>query len=681
MKKIVATILACLLATFGINPGMHVQAAATDTVNIPDQNLLEGLKDLLDKPFATSLTEADLAQLDNAAINYSNPAQAAVPGRVSDLTGLEFATNMTQLDISASDVSDITPIINLPKLKRIVGVNTALTSLEGIQNLPSLEQLELGGDYIQDFSPLLGAKNLTSFSYESYRWLSSDYSAIDDISILAEMPNLQILNLNDNEVSDLSPLSGNSSIQTLILNKNNVQQLAPLENMNNLEVLYLNQNDLTSLDDLATLEGLEILYADSNHIVDVSSLNHLFNTMIKGSDDYKGLQINNQTITLPAITVKQGDTAVSQNPTKGLDSQVMAVQSASNEGQISSDSKTISWDNMTSDTTVTYNVAATDQSAAGVDFSYSLKVSQPIKVVDDTYSEVTVNYVDTDGNTLAPSDTLSGVVGDNYTSTAKDIDGWILQATPDNATGVFSDTAQTVTYVYEKEVIPAQDVTVKYVDGDGNDLATADTLSGNIGDNYTSTAKDIDGWILQATPDNATGLFSNTAQTVTYVYEKEVVPAQDITVKYVDSDGNDLAAADTLSGNIGDNYTSTAKDIDGWVLQTTPDNATGLFSDTAQTVTYIYEEASNDVMPTPPADDSTDNNNDTTDTDGKIPSTNIDVQEKNVIKDPTSNNPEKVKTSLPKTGDSAVDSGILVGLGALLLGALAAFTRRQRKTK
>ncbi|WP_088825569.1 MucBP domain-containing protein [Listeria goaensis] len=611
MKKIVATILACLLATFGINPGMHVQAAATDTVNIPDQNLLEGLKDLLDKPFATSLTEADLAQLDNAAINYSNPAQAAVPGRVSDLTGLEFATNMTQLDISASDVSDITPIINLPKLKRIVGVNTALTSLEGIQNLPSLEQLELGGDYIQDFSPLLGAKNLTSFSYESYRWLSSDYSAIDDISILAEMPNLQILNLNDNEVSDLSPLSGNSSIQTLILNKNNVQQLAPLENMNNLEVLYLNQNDLTSLDDLATLEGLEILYADSNHIVDVSSLNHLFNTMIKGSDDYKGLQINNQTITLPAITVKQGDTAVSQNPTKGLDSQVMAVQSASNEGQISSDSKTISWDNMTSDTTVTYNVAATDQSAAGVDFSYSLKVSQPIKVVDDTYSEVTVNYVDTDGNTLAPSDTLSGVVGDNYTSTAKDIDGWILQTTPDNATGVFS----------------------------------------------------------------------NTAQTVTYVYEKEVVPAQDITVKYVDSDGNDLATADTLSGNIGDNYTSTAKDIDGWVLQTTPDNATGLFSDTAQTVTYIYEEASNDVMPTPPADDSTDNNNDTTDTDGKIPSTNIDVQEKNVIKDPTSNNPEKVKTSLPKTGDSAVDSGILVGLGALLLGALAAFTRRQRKTK
>ncbi|WP_088815339.1 MULTISPECIES: MucBP domain-containing protein [Listeria] len=681
MKKIVATILACLLATFGINPGMHVQAAATDTVNIPDQNLLEGLKDLLDKPFATSLTEADLAQLDNAAINYSNPAQAAVPGRVSDLTGLEFATNMTQLDISASDVSDITPIINLPKLKRIVGVNTALTSLEGIQNLPSLEQLELGGDYIQDFSPLLGAKNLTSFSYESYRWLSSDYSAIDDISILAEMPNLQILNLNDNEVSDLSPLSGNSSIQTLILNKNNVQQLAPLENMNNLEVLYLNQNDLTSLDDLATLEGLEILYADSNHIVDVSSLNHLFNTMIKGSDDYKGLQINNQTITLPAITVKQGDTAVSQNPTKGLDSQVMAVQSASNEGQISSDSKTISWDNMTSDTTVTYNVAATDQSAAGVDFSYSLKVSQPIKVVDDTYSEVTVNYVDTDGNTLAPSDTLSGVVGDNYTSTAKDIDGWILQTTPDNATGVFSNTAQTVTYVYEKEVIPAQDVTVKYVDSDGNDLATADTLSGNIGDNYTSTAKDIDGWVLQTTPDNATGLFSDTAQTVTYVYEKEVIPAQDVTVKYVDGDGNDLAAADTLSGNIGDNYTSTAKDIDGWVLQTTPDNATGLFSDTAQTVTYIYEEASNDVMPTPPADDSTDNNNDTTDTDGKIPSTNIDVQEKNVIKDPTSNNPEKVKTSLPKTGDSAVDSGILVRLGALLLGALAVFTRRQRKTK
>ncbi|MBC1517147.1 MucBP domain-containing protein, partial [Listeria immobilis] len=138
--------------------------------------------------------------------------------------------------------------------------------------------------------------------------------------------------------------------------------------------------------------------------------------------------------------------------------------------------------------------------------------------------------------------------------------------------------------------IAGQDVTVRYVDGAGNELAPTDILSGNVGDTYTSTAKDIEGWLLETTPENATGTFSDTAQTVTYVYEKEVVAGQDVTVRYADGAGNELAPTDTLSGNVGDTYTSTAKDIEGWLLETAPENAIGTFSDTAQTVTYVYEK-------------------------------------------------------------------------------------------
>ncbi|MBC1517148.1 MucBP domain-containing protein [Listeria immobilis] len=680
MKKIAIIMLVCFLTTFGISSGIHAQAATTDTVNIPDQNLLEGLKKLLNKRFATSLTEGDLAQLDNAAINYSNPSQAYVPGKVSDLTGLEYATNMTQIDFSASYVSDLTPIVHLPNLKKITGVGTSLRSLDGIQNLPALENLELGADYIQDFSPLLEAKNLTSFSYDSYRWLSSDYSAISDLTILSEMQKLQTLNLNWNEVSDLSPLRGNDTIQTLNLNHNKVQDLAPLEDMNNLEILYLNQNELTSLDDLSALEGMKILYADSNHIVDISALNPLFNSMLKGDDDYKGLQINNQTITLPTITIKQGEIATSTNPTKGLDGQVMPIQTASNEGEVASDSKTVSWDNVTADTNATYNIAATDQSAAGVDFSYSLQVTQPIKVLAANASEVNVKYVDTEGNELAPTDTLSGVVGDAYSTTAKTIDGWKLKESPENATGTFSDTAQTVTYVYEKAAVAGQDVTVQYVDGAGNELATSDTLSGNVGDTYTSTAKAIDGWNLKTTPENATGTFSDTAQTVTYVYEKEAVAGQDVTVQYVDGAGNELATSDTLSGNVGDTYTSTAKAIDGWKLKTTPENATGTFSDTTQTVTYVYEKNTDDIIPLPLPEEPTTPSDDKI-TDGKsnvTPTGKMSIQP-TVTKEPTKQ--AKEKSSLPKTGDSTQNSGILGGLALLLFGIALFMRRPTRKNK
>jgi LPXTG-motif cell wall-anchored protein len=204
-----------------------------------------------------------------------------------------------------------------------------------------------------------------------------------------------------------------------------------------------------------------------------------------------------------------------------------------------------------------------------------------------TAAPVTVKYEDKDGNELATPDTLNGQVGDAYETSAKAIAGWALTEIPENAQGVFSDTAQTVTYVYEKAT--AAPVTVKYEDKDGNELATPDTLNGQVGDAYETSAKAIAGWAVTGTPANAQGTFGEKAQTVTYVYEKAT--AAPVTVKYEDKDGNELATPDTLNGQVGDAYETSAKAIAGWALTEIPENAQGVFSDTAQTVTYVYEKA------------------------------------------------------------------------------------------
>ncbi|MGT2601566.1 immunoglobulin-like domain-containing protein, partial [Enterococcus villorum] len=49
-------------------------------------------------------------------------------------------------------------------------------------------------------------------------------------------------------------------------------------------------------------------------------------------------------------------------------------------------------------------------------------------------------------------ETLNGTIGDSYETQAKEIDGYVLKETPENAKGIFSDKAQTVTYVYEADV-------------------------------------------------------------------------------------------------------------------------------------------------------------------------------------------------------------------------------------
>ncbi|MBC1334851.1 LPXTG cell wall anchor domain-containing protein [Listeria booriae] len=199
---------------------------------------------------------------------------------------------------------------------------------------------------------------------------------------------------------------------------------------------------------------------------------------------------------------------------------------------------------------------------------------------------VTVQYVDEQGVSIAPTEVLSGDFGKAYTSKAQHIAGYVLIETPTNATGVFTEQAQTVTYVYHKQT--AQPVTVQYVDESGASIALQETLTGEFGRPYTSEAKKLTGYVLTEAPANATGVFTNQAQTVIYMYHKQT--AQPVTVQYVDESGTAIAPQDILTGKFGQSYTSKAKVLSGYVLTETPMNATGVFTDQAQTVRYRYQK-------------------------------------------------------------------------------------------
>ncbi|AIS09772.1 hypothetical protein LACWKB8_1517 [Lactobacillus sp. wkB8] len=192
----------------------------------------------------------------------------------------------------------------------------------------------------------------------------------------------------------------------------------------------------------------------------------------------------------------------------------------------------------------------------------------------DTYvrlsGAVTVHYLDEAGKKLAEDKILNGKIGDSYSSEPQDIAGYVLKTTPANAKGTFTDKVQEVTYVYTNQV----KVLVHYVDQDGKPIAADETLSGKIGDDYP--AKEIAGYVIQTKPS---GKFSGTETEVTYVYTNQVK----VLAHYVDQDGKLIAADETLSGKIGDNYPD--KTIAGYIIQTKP---AGKFSSTETEVTYVY---------------------------------------------------------------------------------------------
>ncbi|EBH4262073.1 LPXTG cell wall anchor domain-containing protein [Listeria monocytogenes] len=247
--------------------------------------------------------------------------------------------------------------------------------------------------------------------------------------------------------------------------------------------------------------------------------------------------------------------------------------------------------------TATGNGYITIKSTLSTNSNPFAKVRVPITVTPPVKGgDVTVQYKDTTGAVLADSTTLFGNVGENYTTTAKTIDGYSLTTTPTNANGTFSTNPQTVTYTYTKDPI-AQSVTVNYIDTDGKTIAPTETLSGNIGENYTTTAKTIQGYTLTTTPANAKGTFSTEAQIINYIYEKNPDLAQPITVDYRSSTGQKISKSEVLTGNIGESYSTQPKTIAGYTLTTTPPNAKGTFTTNAQTVTYVYTPIAISALP------------------------------------------------------------------------------------
>ncbi|MBC2256714.1 MucBP domain-containing protein [Listeria booriae] len=290
---------------------------------------------------------------------------------------------------------------------------------------------------------------------------------------------------------------------------------------------------------------------------------------------------------------------------------------------------------------------------------------------------VTVRYTDTEGTSIHADTTLTGLFTEPYTSTAVSVPGYALKTSPANATGTYSEKAQTVTYVYEK--IATGPVTVQYVDEQGVSIAPTEVLTGDYGKAYTSKAQHIAGYVLIETPTNATGVFTEQAQTVTYVYHKQT--AQPVTVQYVDESGASIALQETLTGEFGRPYTSEAKKLTGYVLTEAPANATGVFTNQAQTVRYRYQKI---ALPAPDTDSSSPDTS--TNGPGDSPSTQqpltSDTNSKGTTLAPSATTQrqaippvsevpvvKKAIETLPSTGDKNASSGILVaGISSLLAG-------------
>ena len=184
--------------------------------------------------------------------------------RIRDLTGLEFATNLTHLTLMDNWVSDISSLKNLTNLRGLNLGDNQVSDISPLKNLTNLIYLTLSGNRISDISPLRNLTNLDTLVLVK--------SNISDISPLKNLTNLTELSLGDNQISDISPLKNLTNLTELSLGDNQISDVSPLKNLRDLKELSLANNQITDISSLENLRRLKELRLANNQITYVPSL-------------------------------------------------------------------------------------------------------------------------------------------------------------------------------------------------------------------------------------------------------------------------------------------------------------------------------------------------------------------------------------------------------------------------
>lgn len=209
------------------------------------------------------------------------------------LGGESFTTDVTNLTISDTEVTDISVLAQCKNLQELILYSKSIDDYAPLSNLPVLNLLSFYGTTI-DLQKLSSAlsdsqtlkvlgfhvlkiddpSHISDFHYlEELNIVGCDFS---DLTPLEKMTNLTRLFLRGNEITTLAPLSGLITLQWLDASDNEkITDLCPISNLAQLQTLSMDHCNITDITPLEGLKNLETVTFEANHITDLTPLSNL----------------------------------------------------------------------------------------------------------------------------------------------------------------------------------------------------------------------------------------------------------------------------------------------------------------------------------------------------------------------------------------------------------------------
>jgi len=249
------------------------------------------------------LTVADLQGLASLSIRNRG---------ITNLFGLQFASNLTRLDVSQNRITDLTSLGALYKLQSLEldDNQSAIGTLLPLSGLTNLDCLTLSQVFAESYSVLARLTNLRTLTVRGGNVIDLDFvqnlrqltslalpqNALQNLTPLAGLTNLHLLDLRgnhtitnfdvfanglnglislhlgDNDITNPPSFQGLARLELLDLADNALERVPPLDELANLRFLALNRNPIADYAGLARLTNLAFLELSGNGISNAAVL-------------------------------------------------------------------------------------------------------------------------------------------------------------------------------------------------------------------------------------------------------------------------------------------------------------------------------------------------------------------------------------------------------------------------
>ena len=252
-------------------------------VHIPDLVLRAAIAEKLGKSPNAPITAEEMKRVTE--LNVQNQGNQGI----RDLTGLQFATNLRQINFSDNEISDLSPLASLINLRELWLHDNPLLDISPVRNLTNLTHLEVDTNQLSDISPVRNLTNLVYLEFDhtlvsdispvrgltNLVHLELDHTLVADISPVRQLINLTLLEFHDTLVSDLSPVVGLINLEGLSFSHRSLSDLSPLAGLINLRWVRSWNNSISDLSPLVGLTGLRTIDFCGGDIADLTPLTGL----------------------------------------------------------------------------------------------------------------------------------------------------------------------------------------------------------------------------------------------------------------------------------------------------------------------------------------------------------------------------------------------------------------------